>query len=1146
MMSKYTFSSILIICALAGVLLASNGNAQKASSVREVLVDIKVTNSNLSQVLTEIEAKTDFSFAYDKNDLNRNTTISLHYEQATVAEVLMELSKVSRLQFRQINNFINISKRKRKDIQPVEVVIDQQIDISGKVTDENGEGLPGASVLVKGTTVGTTTNLDGEYKLDTPEEAVLVISFVGYKTLEVTIAGRSTVDVQMELDAEQLDEIVVVGYGTQKKATLTGSAVTLDAKEIESIPTSQISNNIAGRVPGVQAITNSGLVGAPSSLNIRGTGTGALYVIDNIISDKSQFDVLDPAEIENISFLKDAATAAIYGARAAGGVVVVTTKSGTSGKVTFKYSNNFSSSSPTRPIQDYTAEQEIILANNNAIHNGNPAPYGADVLAWAKNVSFRDVNDEIFKDPTSQQHNLSVSGGSEDVTYFLSTGFNKASGTYENTNFNRYNFRAKVDAKVNKYLKIGTNISGNRRETDRFYWPYDWDNGEGFTVADFYRSTFNWSRLRPHYTKADGTPTTAKDPEGFPISTGGFNPVEIVNSDGYRRIVYNTFNANINMDLDIPGVKGLSVGVLGNYRQDTRNQKNFVLHNTSYKTQHVGTTGPDQFIPGAIDFSQTVVNNLARSFEGIDESVALSERYQFNTFLRYEKSFGEHSVNAMLGSEVSEISNKSLSGSASELLSRNIDQILATQGSSDRRSFNGGEGKTGRVSYFGRINYNYAEKYIAEFSFRNDGSYIFPEAGRFGFFPSVSAAWRVSEEDFFDISVINNLKIRMSLGTTGFDQVAPFQFQNNFEKGNSYLFEDGYFAGIRSPSTIPNPNITWETHETKNFGFDIGFWQDKLTLGFDIFKNNIRDVLASPVATIPRTFGANLPQTNVAERKVNGFEFIAEYRGNIGNDVKFKVGGNMGFAKNIWVKYPEAEGILDINSRIGRSNNPLVGYISKGLIRDQAVLDALPDGFTQFGRAPELGHILFEDINGTDFSEGPDGKVDSFDRQIISENTTPRVNYGISGGFSWKGFSLDVLFQGVGSYDKYVSTLNTTGGVFQIDSRPYFELWTDAWSADNPGGAYPKTQGWGRPELGHAASTFWARNGAYIRLKNVSLRYVVPTDMVARIGMESMSVFVNGNNLFIISGYDLHDPEQNTLDSFPIMKSVSGGISITF
>lgn len=1159
MMSKYTFSSILIICALAGVLLASNGNAQKASSIREVLVDIKVTNSNLSQVLTEIEAKTDFNFAYDKNDLNKNTTISLHYEQATVAEVLMELSKVSRLQFRQINNFINISKRKSKDIQPVEVVINKQIDISGKVTDENGEGLPGASVLVKGTTIGTTTDLEGNYKLAVPEGTTLVFSFVGYKLHEVEVGNRSVVDVQLVVDAETLNEVVVIGYGEQKKASLTSAVASVNAEDIQSIPTSQLSNSLAGRLPGVQIIGNSSFVGSNSTINIRGTGVAPLYVIDNVISDKSQFDVLDPNEVQTITVLKDAAAAAIYGARASGGVVLVTTRGGESGKVIFNYSNVFTTNELTKPLQNYTAEQEIVHMNNIAKHRNlaspNPdpnfeLPFGNDVLDFARNVNYRNVNDEIWRSPSSQQHNLSVRGGSENVTYFFSAGFNKSKGSYDNTNFNRYNFRAKVDAKITKNITLSTNLSGNRRETDRFYWPYDGDNGEGFVVADFYRATFNLSRLYPFYSRLDGTPSSSNDPDAVAVvqPAWGFNPAEVVNGDGYRRILYNTFNGIMNLKIDIPQIKGLSVNVQGNFRQDVRNQKNFVLLNRSLRVQTVGSTGVDRFrlAPLVTDGSEDVVNNLGRSFPGIDEAFSITERYQFNGFLTYTNTFGDHNVSGMLGFEQAESRYKGINGTASELLSAGIDQILSASNSAERRSFNGSESNTGRLSYLGRINYSFADKYLAEFSFRQDGSYIFPDGNRFGFFPSVSLGWRISEEDFFDISFINNLKVRASRGSTGRDEVAPFQFQNNFIRGSSYVFEGGLGDGIRPQNATPNPNITWETHTTWNAGVDVGLFDNKLDFVFDIFRNNITDILAPPTVTVPGTFGSSLPSTNVAERKISGFEVAVNYRKRSG-EIQYSIGANMGFAKDEWVAWPEADGIFDFQSRIGRPNNRVVGFVSKGIIRDQAVVDALPNDFTQFGRKPQMGEILFEDIRGASFSEGPDGVVDGNDITVLSENTTPRINYGISGNLRWKGIVVDLFFQGVGAYDKYVSTRNTSnGGVFQ-QARPYFQLWTEAWSEENPNGKYPRVENnWGQIENGHGVSNFWQRSGSYLRLKNVNIAYELPKSIISKVGIEKFTVFVNGTNLLVISGFDEYDPEQATLDSYPIFKTFSGGINFSF
>lgn len=1161
--TKYSFYGIILQCLFASMLIASSSYSQQASW-EDIHVSLALKNITIKEALQEIEKLTDFSFAYPNGIIKDSKRVSLNVSNESLANLLRQMSEKARLGFKRVNNVIHIVKRTKKDPLVEEIIIVEK-EISGKVTDENGEGLPGVNVLVKNTNAGTITDTDGNYKISTPDDATtLVFSYVGYLTEEVEIGTQTVINISLNPDISALSEVVIVGYGEQKKASLTSAVASVDAEEIQSIPTSQLSNSLAGRLPGVQIIQNSGLVGANSSINIRGTGVDPLYVIDNVISDKAQFDVLDPNEVETVTVLKDAAAAAIYGARASGGVIVITTKSGEPGKVVFNYSNIFTTNSLTKPLQDYSAEEEIIFMNNVATHRNlaspNPdpnftPPFGNDVLDFARTIDYRTVNDEIWQSPTSQQHNLSVGGGSDKVTYFFSTGFNQAQGSYENTNFNRYNIRAKVDAKITDNVTLSTNISGNRRETDRFYWPFDGDNGEGFEVSDFYRATFNLSRLYPFYSRLDGTPSSSDDPEAVSVIQPGwgFNPAEIVNNDAYRRIIYNTFNGIINLNIDIPQVKGLSANIQGNYRQDTRNQKNFVLFNRSLLLQTVGNTGVDRFrlAPLVTDGSQDVVNNLGRSFEGIDEFFSLTESYQINGFIRYNNTFGDHSINSLLGFEQAESDFKGVNGTASELLSTSIDQILSASNSAERRTFNGGESMTGRFSYLGRLNYAYADKYIAEFSFRHDGSFKFPEGNRFGFFPSVSAAWRISEEEFFSVQTISNLKLRGSFGQTGFDgddnrPIAPFQFQNNFVRASSYVFEGGLRDGIGPQIATPNPNITWETHTTWNAGLDVGLFDNKLDFTFDIFRNNITDILAPPTLTVPGTFGSSLPSTNVAERKINGFEIAVNYRKKAG-DFDYSVGANMGYARDEWIAWPEAEGIADFQSRIGRPDDRNIGYLSRGIIRDQSVIEDLPENFTQFGRVPQPGEILFEDIRGPNFSEGPDGVVDENDQTILSENTAPRINYGIIGNVRWKGLSVDVFFQGVGAYDKYVSTRNTrSGGVFQ-QARPYFELWTDSWSADNPDGRYPRAENnWGQIENGHGPSTFWERNGAYIRLKNVNISYVIPKSLTTRIGIERFTVFVNGTNLFVISGFDEYDPEQEALDSYPIFKSFSGGINFSF
>ncbi len=418
LMSRYAFYGLIIQCTTLNVLWAESGKAQQ-KSVSEIYVTINWNSTTLTDAIGELEQQTDLFFTFS-SEVAKSSIVTLKKKNKSLKIILEDLSKSLRVGFKRVNENIHISKLNGQT--PIKELIDS-IDqtISGTVTDENGNRLPGASVIAKGTTVGTITDINGSYNLSVDDDVqTLVFSYIGYLQEEVTINGRSVIDISMTADVSQLEEVVVIGYGTQKKASLTSAVVSVEAEDIRSIPTSQLSNSLAGRLPGVQIIGNSGLVGANSSINIRGTGTEPLYVIDNIISDKSQFDVLDPNEVETITVLKDAAAAAIYGARASGGVVVVTTRTGTPGKVVFNYSNVFTTNSLTEPLQEYTAEEELTFMNNVATHRNmaspNPdpdftVPFDNAALAFARNIDYGTVNDEIWQSPSSQQHNLSVGGG---------------------------------------------------------------------------------------------------------------------------------------------------------------------------------------------------------------------------------------------------------------------------------------------------------------------------------------------------------------------------------------------------------------------------------------------------------------------------------------------------------------------------------------------------------------------------------------------------------------------------------------------------------------------------------------------------------------------------------------------------------------
>ena len=1114
--------------------------------------------------------------SFASNNYAQNKKLTLSMDQVTIAHVLQAIQDQSEFKFFYNDQLVDVSKKvtvtaRKKDIWHVldqilpeagityrvvgmQVALfnangnktyQQKLVVSGEVTDEKGNPLPGVNIVERGSTNGTITDEKGKYTIQVDPSAILVFSFIGYKTQEVPVAGKKLINVTMVAEEIGLEEVVTIGYGTSKKISLTGSVTSVKADKLETIPTSNLSNLLEGRAPGVQIINNSGFVGATSSIEIRGKGSWnnepPLYVIDNIVVSKSDFDALDPNEVSSISFLKDAATASIYGARASGGVVLVSTKKGRNQKPRFNFKGTYTFQEPTRPLQNYTATQELTYWNDKMETLGHAKPWGPEIFDYFKDKSY-NVNDYIWHDPSSQQYNLSVNGGSEAITYFMMVGTNLSKGSYVNTDYDRYNFRSNVTARINKYMDINLNLSGNQRMTDRFYWPYD-GMGRWQTVSDFYRTTFNWSRLFPFFVDENGNPTT--DQSKYPVvGSGGWNPVLMVNGGSYRKITERALNGIFRFNLKIPWVDGLKTSFMVNYTTNDLNWKNLVLHNKAYRFQRASTDNP--FIPAPVDPNQMVVHNLSSPFERIDEIAGFSHSYQLDWFLNYDHTFDKHTVSGMLVYEQQEAEGKHFNGTANQLLSRSVDQIFNTSKDPEKRWFDGYEYASARESWIGRAHYEYDQKYIVEFSFRYDGSYKFPKDTRWGFFPSGSAAWLISRENFFDVSFISNLKVRFSVGTAGNDAVSAFQFQNNFVSGASYIFGGTLYNGIKA-GVPPNPSITWEKSITYDGGIDFGFFDNKLTGAIDGFYRYSWDILGRRIRVIPGTYGARLSSENYGKMDVRGVDFVLNYNGRAGK-FRYYVGYNMGYAKDKVVYIDEPEGLEPWRSAMGHPLNRHWGLISEGIIRDQETLDNLPSGFTQYGRTPMLGVILYKDIRGENRTPEPDGKIDNNDYDWLSENAKPRINYGVTLGGSWKGISVDMLFQGVGAYDKMVATQNTPhGGVFQAGNRPYFELWTKHWSPEHPDAPYPRASAaWGKPEYGWGPSTFWMRNGAYLRFKNLNLAYSLPKSWLTHAMVETLQIFFNGTNLFVITGFKEHDPEQATLDSYPIMRSYTFGMNLTF
>lgn len=1139
------------LAALCLTCFLSTATAETAYS-QSARISLNMQNATVEDVLNEIEENSEFYFLYNSRLINVDRKVNVDVNDKSIESILNAIFRNTEVEYKVGDKQIILSRRDLKL-----GVTQANKKVNGVVKAPNGETIIGANVMVEGTAIGTITDIDGNFVLEVPENAVLAISYIGYAPTTVKVGNQAFLNILLKEDSQALDEVVVVGYGTQKKVNLTGSITAIKTSDLENIPTSNLSNSLAGRAPGVTITNNSGFAGASSAIRIRGSFGEPLYVINGIIRDKTAFDALDPNEVESINILKDAASASIYGSKAGNGVVLVTTKKGTVQKPMFQYKASYTTSGTTRPIQDFTATDELIFANKSAAYQNslletpNPdfkSPYGQDVFDYFKDKSY-NLNDQIWQNPWNTEHNISVNGGNERITYYMMVGYHGEEGSYQNTNYNRYNFRSDITAKVTDAFKVNFNVSGNERDYKRFYWPYDWD-AESMTLSDFYRTTFNQSRLRPWYVDEAGNPSETRTK--YPVAMGGSHFGELVMGNNYEKTKARNIEAILRLDLDLNKyVKGLSTAVIGQYNVSDKNRKRFATFNRSYVFQSGSVD--NIFIPGKVDPDQMNLHNLSHAYENIQENVWLDQSYQFNWMVNYNRSFGKHVVSAMVASEISESQSKFLMGYAEDLLTSNIDQIFNSSSDVSHRNFNGNEEEKARLSWIGRFNYNYDERYIAEFSFREDGNAKFGPGHRWGFFPSASLGWRISNEEFMkQVEWISNLKVRGSYGTTGDDtdssiddgKLAAFGWRNKFQSASGFMFGDKYYQGIAIGST-PNPFLTWATLNVLDAGIDYGFLNNSLVGEFDFFHKKKTDILQHRVASIPDTYGRDKAAENYAEQTWNGFEVSMRYSNHI-NKVNYTVSANLGYVKDQWVKYDEAENLPAWKSRIGHPNGFLKGYIAEGIIRTQEQLDALPEDFTQFGKKPRLGQILYKDIRSTNEELGADGKVDTNDWDYLSRKSNPRINYGFGLNLEWKGLSIDALFQGVGGYDRMVKT-NNGDGVFQVGDRPYFELWAgDVWSPENPNAKYPAATGEWSEDYGAAGSTFWIRNGAYLRLKNLNIAYTLPKQWYQNSGLSSVQVFGNGTNLFCISGMDEMDPEQEKLDSYPIMRTFTVGLNVNF
>lgn len=994
----------------------------------------------------------------------------------------------------------------------------QTVAVSGKITDSDGEAIIGASVKVKGAPTGTITDMDGNFSLNVPAKATLVISYIGYKTTEVPVNGKAPLSIILKEDTELLDEVVVVGYGTQKKATLTGSISQVGGEDLRKLAAVNLTNTLAGKTAGVIANTRSGEPGADNAdILIRGKGTlgstSPLIVVDGI-ADRS-FSRLNPEDIESISVLKDA-SAAIYGARAANGVILVTTKRGAEGKVKVNYSGNLSFSQPTRIPEMMNAYQYATYVNEFDASQGNTLTYPetaiSKILDGSDPISFPNTNwwNSVTKNwATNTQHSLSVSGGNDRLSFYTSAQYAYQDAIYKNTpqDYNQYQFTTNIDARISKAIKFSMDILGRQEVRNRGVYSTEDLFGYFLTTNPMSAPYFPNGLLRIGY---DGITNNAL--------------LMVSDIPGTNKTANNTINLKprVRIDLDAltPGLYAEGYAAL-DYSFNDGKTVNTPYDIYSYSSAS-GEYTNHRDATGAISVN---------SWTNKSSSITLNAR------IGYTRTFNEsHRIDAFASYEQSRYNYSSLSGYRTNYLSSALPDLdFGSKVDADKDN-GGNSSETARQNWFGRINYGYKDKYLAEFTLRYDGSMNFAPGHRWGVFPSVSAAWVISQEDFFAplTDVVNFFKIKGSWGMMGNDNISAYQYLSmySFNGDSSYAFgtEPSYVQGIYETRTA-NPLVTWEKAKTWNVGFSAQFLNNKFGLDFDYFQSNRNDILITRNASVPTYSGLSLPSENLGKVKNHGFEIVASYRDKAG-DFEWGVTGNMTYANNEVVYMDEAIKTPEWQRATGHPIDGMVLYKATGIYQTQAEIDATPH---LAGTKP--GDLIYQDTNG-------DKKITWDDAIRIDKSTTPKWIFGLTLNGSWKGIDMNVFFQGQADAEQLVMP------AMNMPTDFYEGRWMETNTAEQNANAK-----WPRAFMKAAAvdnrnsqsSTWWLRDASFVRLKSMEVGYTFPKMLIQKLGLEKLRIFANGNNLFTIDSMKIFDPEMTAgIKGYPIQRTLTFGANVIF
>lgn len=1077
---------VVFICFIG--LLSSFGKSYS----QNIKLSVEFKNSSIENVLNYIESRTEYSFMYDNKKIDISHEVNINVKNQTIESILDQLFE-NGVNYQMIGKHIIITPKESQ----LNTSTQQQKSISGKVTDSTGATLPGVSVVVKGTTQGMITDSDGKYSISkVPENATLQFSFVGMKTQEVAVSGKTTINITLEEDAIGIEEVVAVGYGSVKKSDLTGSVSSVKTNELQQTPMTAIDQGLVGRASGVMVTQTSGMPGAIASIRVRGSsslqgGNEPLYVIDGFpIYNGSGFgnnsggnnrlsglSTINPSDIESIEILKDASATSIYGARAANGVVLITTKSGKIGKDRITFDANYGIQRVTKKIDVMNAWEYAQLVNEAYTNDGLAAVYSDAKMAELKeNPKGTDWQDELFRTAPTQNYQLTFSGGDKKMVYSISANYLDQDGIILNSGFARYSGRVNLERKVLDNFRIGTHLSLSKTITNIV-------KTDASTTEGVVSSALQFNPILPVYSNEGlGTYTFVSTP-GLPLP----NPVASANEE-IRLAKTNRMLGDLFGEWEI--ISGLKAKV--SFGVDLFDAKyNTFTPSTIYESNGVSTAS----ISG--DYTTNWLNE--------------------NTLNWSKKINDNHSFSVLAGMTLQKNMFESFSASSQNFINNVLEENNLGSGSVYRQP-NSTKTEWSLLSYLGRINYNMKDRYLLTFSSRIDGSSRFGENNKYAFFPSGSFAWRMIEEDFIKkLGLLSNLKLRASYGITGNQEIGLYSSLPTLTN-TTYTINRALVTGF-FPNIIPNPNLKWEKTAQFDVGLDIGFLENKLRLTSDYYHKKTTDLIYS--VAVPYVTGYSSSLQNIGSIENQGVELSIESDNINKGDFSWNTSFNISLNRNKVLELG-GESYKDVGASdtqlgsihrliVGKPIGLFYGYVFDGIIQNQEELNAGPVSSTNW-----IGARRFKDLGG---AEGvPDGKIDAtYDRTVIGD-PNPDFFGGLTNTFSYKGVEVNIFMQY--SYGNDIFNYNSVEMQLPSGGQNVYHDLVNRWTPTNPSNIYPKAT------TNRAAlfSTAYIQDGSYLKIKTLTLAYTFPK--LKSKNLDGLKIYVSGQNLFTFTKYKVgYDPE---------------------